>query len=152
MQSFLSLIVFFMLVGAASATGAFFQPGEWYAALAKPPWTPPDWVFPIAWAVLYIMIAIAGWRVYGRDFSQPAMLAWIVGLALNALWSVIMFGQHQIGLAALEIAALWLSIVAFIAFSWNVDRTASLLFVPYLAWVSYAGVLNATVYRLNPGA
>ena len=96
------------------------------------------------------MIAVAGWRVFEREGLGPALIVWAVSLQLNAAWSVFMFKEHQIAYAALDISALWLSIVAFIALTWNSSRLASLLFVPYLAWVSYAAALNFAIWQLNP--
>jgi tryptophan-rich sensory protein len=150
MKSVLSLVVFLALVAAAALTGMQYLPGAWYEALAKPEWTPPNWLFPPVWTVLYIMIAVAGWRVYEKQGVGQALLVWIVSLQLNAAWSVFMFREHQIGLAAGDITALWLSIVAFIAVTWNSNRLASLLFVPYLVWVSYAAALNFAIWQLNP--
>lgn len=149
---FISLFVFIALVGAAAATGGRFMPGEWYQSLAKPSWTPPDWLFPIAWTVLYFMIAVAGWLVWRREGFRLALAIWGLGLLLNATWSYVMFGRHDIGLALVDIAALWLSIAAFIWASWSVDRNAAYLFAPYLAWVSFAAALNAAVWSMNGAA
>ncbi len=128
------------------------MPGPWYEALTKPEWTAPNWLFAPAWAILYVLIAVAGWRVYERQGFGPALGVWFVGLALNGLWSVLMFGQHQIGLAAVDIVLLWTTVVAFIALNWRTDRIASVLFLPYLAWITYATALNTAVYVLNPQA
>lgn len=150
MKSLPSLAVFLALVAAAALTGMTYLPGAWYETLAKPDWTPPNWVFPPVWTVLYVLIAIAGWRVFEREGISRALLVWAISLQLNAAWSVIMFREHQIGLAAADISALWLTIVAFIALTWNTSRLASLLFVPYLAWISYAAALNFAIWHLNP--
>jgi benzodiazapine receptor len=149
MKSLLSLVVFLALVAAAALTGMTYLPGEWYEALVKPSWTPPNWVFPPAWTVLYVMIALAGWRVFEKQGIVPALIVWIVSLQLNAAWSVLMFKEHLIDYALADIAALWLSIVAFIALTWDTNRLASLLFVPYLLWVSYAAALNFAIWQLN---
>lgn len=147
---FISLFIFFGLVGAAAVTGARYMPGEWYQSLAKPSWTPPDWLFPIAWTVLYFMIAIAGWLVWQKQGVGPALAVWLIGLVLNAAWSYVMFGRHDIGLALVNVTALWVSLLAFIVLAWNVDRNASYLFMPYLVWVSFATALNAAVWQMNP--
>lgn len=147
---FISLLVFIGLVGAAAVTGARYMPGPWYQSLAKPSWTPPDWLFPIAWTVLYFMIAIAGWKVWKAEGVGPALVVWLIGLVLNAAWSYLMFGRHEIGLALIDVSAMWISLVAFIWLSWNVDRDAAYLFMPYLVWVSFATALNAAVWRMNP--
>lgn len=149
MHAYLSFAGFFLVTLAAAAVGSIFMPGPWYETLAKPSWTPPNWLFPPAWTVLYILIAIAGWRVYSVQGFGPAVFVWGLNLAINAAWSYIMFGQHQIGLAAVDVTALWLTIVAFIVLAWPVDRTAALLFVPYLVWVTYAAALNFAIWRMN---
>jgi tryptophan-rich sensory protein len=145
----LSLMVFLALTAAAAATGIQFRPGEWYETLVKPEWTPPNWLFPPVWTALYIMIAIAGWRVWLAQGLGRATIIWAIALALNAVWSYLMFGQHQIALAAIDIVLLLIAIVAFIAVSSSVDKLAMALFVPYLAWVSYAAALNIAILRLN---
>ena len=148
-SSWVSLIVFLGLVAATSVTGASFRPGVWYEALAKPSWTPPNWVFPVVWTILYVMIAVAGWLVYEREGIGASLAIWLVALALNGLWSYLMFGQRQIGLAAADLTALWVAVLAFIILTWPEDRMASLLFMPYLAWISYAGALNLAILRMN---
>jgi tryptophan-rich sensory protein len=149
MKSLLALVIFLALVAAAALTGSSYLPGEWYEALAKPAWTPPNWLFPPVWATLYVMIAVAGWRVFERQGIVPALIVWAVSLQLNAAWSVLMFREHLIGFALADIIALWLSIVAFIVLTWTPNRLASLLFVPYFIWVSYAAALNFAIWRLN---
>lgn len=149
MSQYVSLVVFFMIVAAAASAGAVFTTGPWYEALAKPWWTPPNWLFPIAWSVLYLMIAVAGWRVWNVQGFGPALVVWGIGLILNAAWSWIMFGRNEIGLALIDLVLMWISIVAFIVLALPVDRTAALLFAPYLVWVSYAGALNFVIWLRN---
>jgi benzodiazapine receptor len=148
-KRYTSLFVFLALVAAASATGALYEPGPFYAALAKPAWTPPDWIFAPAWAILYVMIALAGWIVWRAQGLGAALWVWLVQLCLNAAWPWLMFGRKQIDMAMIDVTAMWLVIVAFIVVAWPVRRSASLLFVPYLAWVSFAAALNFAVLRLN---
>ena len=145
----LTFLLFLGLTVAAAAIGAMFQPGAWYQALIKPAWTPPNWLFGPVWTVLYVMIAIAGWLVWREQGLSFVVVVWALQLVLNGAWSWIMFGQHQIGLALADIFLLWISIVLFAVLAWPVSLTASLLFVPYLAWVSYAGALNFAIWRLN---
>lgn len=149
MTKYLSLIPFIVLVCVAATTGAMFKPGPWYAALNKPWWTPPDWLFPVAWTVLYLMIAIAGWLAWRAGGIGPAVIIWGVGLILNALWSYLMFGRHDIGLALIDIAGLWIATAAFIWAAWNLAPVAAYLFLPYLLWVTFAAALNFEVWRLN---
>jgi translocator protein len=149
MQSFAAFVVFALLVVVAASSGATFMPGEWYAALNKPAWTPPDWLFPVAWTILYIMIALAGWLAWRAAGWSAAVAIWGVALILNALWSYLMFGRHDIGLALVDVAALWLAIAAFIWTAWPLDARAAALFVPYLLWVTFAAALNFAVWQMN---
>lgn len=144
-----SLVVFAALVIAAAATGATYKPGAWYAELNKPWWTPDDWVFPVVWTILYFMIGIAGWLAWRDGGWSGAIVAWGLGLAFNAAWSCIFFEMQDIRLALADIGALWLATAAFIVLAWKHNRSASLLFVPYLAWVTLAAALNYEIWRLN---
>jgi benzodiazapine receptor len=149
MQNLGSLLVFAVLVVAAASSGASFMPGPWYAALSKPTWTPPDWLFPVAWIVLYAIIAIAGWLAWRAGGWTTAVLIWGAGLILNALWSYFMFGRHDIFLALVDVTALWLASAAFIWAAWPLDARAAYLFMPYLVWVTFAAALNFAVWRMN---
>lgn len=143
------LLVFLALVAAAAALGVVFKPGAWYTGLAKPAWTPPDWLFGPVWTVLYVMIAVSGWLVWNRAASSPAMALWFAQLLFNALWSWIFFGMHRMGLGFLDIAMMWICIFAFVILAWPVSKAAAAMFVPYWLWVSYAGALNFALWRLN---
>jgi tryptophan-rich sensory protein len=150
MKNGLSLAVFFTLVlGGGLVIGFLTAPGDWYALLAKPSFNPPGWVFGPAWTVLYILIAIAGWRVWNRDRSGWSMKLWWAQLALNFLWTPIFFSAHQIGLAFAVILVLLVVILSFIVTSWRQDRAASWMFVPYAAWVAFASTLNGSIFALN---
>jgi len=144
-----ALVVFLALVALAAYSGVRHLPGPFYEQIAKPDWTPPDWVFAPVWAVLYVMIAFAGWIVWRAQGLGPAFWVWLVQLVLNAAWPWIMFGQKEITHALLDIFALWLAIAVFIRLTWPVRRTASLLFVPYFLWVTFAAALNFEIWRLN---
>ncbi|WP_028133708.1 TspO/MBR family protein [Bradyrhizobium japonicum] len=137
------------VVGIGWLIGATNPPGEWYAGLAKPGFVPPNWAFPVAWTILYTLIAIAGWRTFRRDPRGKAMLAWAAQMALNFAWSPVMFTMHQIGAALVILIALLGAIVTYIGLELSRDRLAAALFVPYAAWVAFAGVLNAAIWRLN---
>jgi translocator protein len=137
------------VVGGGLLIGATNLPGNWYSGLVKPSFNPPDWLFPPAWTVLYILVAIAGWRTFQEQPRSLAMGFWYAQLALNFAWSPVMFSLHAIALALVIIVALLISILGFIFLQWPRDRTAALLFVPYAAWVSFATLLNATLWQLN---
>lgn len=149
MTRYASLLVFIALVAAASYAGMTYMPGPFYAALQKPAWTPPDQVFPVVWTALYVMIALSGWIAWRAQGFGPLLWLWLLQLLLNAAWPYLMFGEKQVGHAFVDIVALWLSIAAFIAVAWPVRRTAALLFVPYLLWVTLAAALNFEIWRLN---
>jgi translocator protein len=124
----------------------------WYASLAKPWFTPPDWVFGPVWTTLYVLMAIAAWRVsrVPRALRPPGTMAIFVSqLALNAIWSPVFFGLEALRLALAVIISLFAAIVATLVAFGRVDRCAALLMAPYLAWVGYAAVLNAAIDALN---
>jgi benzodiazapine receptor len=146
----LALILFLVLVvGGGLAIGYLTAPGEWYAGLAKPWFNPPGWVFAPVWTVLYVLIAVAGWRTFERDRVGWPMRLWWTQLALNFLWSPFFFAAHQVGLALVVILLLLAAILAFIVMAWRQDRFAEWLFTPYAAWVGFATVLNAAIFALN---
>lgn len=138
-----------LVVGGGMLIGFLTAPGPWYEALAKPSFNPPNWLFGPAWTTLYVLIAIAGWRIWQRERSGRAMQLWGLQLGLNFLWSPVFFALHQTGLALLVVLLLLASILAFIAVAWNRDRIAAWLFVPYAAWVAFASALNAALWQLN---
>lgn len=152
-KTILGLCGWLLACFAAAAMGGLFMPGEWYASLQKPAWNPPGWIFGPVWTALYTMMAVAAWLVWKRGgfVAQRRPLAlFLTQLSLNALWTPLFFGLHWPGLAFAEILLLWLAIAATIAAFRPVSRPAMLLLVPYLAWVSFAAVLNFKLWRLNP--
>jgi benzodiazapine receptor len=122
---------------------------DWYPTIAKPAWTPPSWIFGPVWTALYAMMAVAAWLVWRRVGWGGALVWFAVQLALNATWSPVFFGLHRIGLALLNIILLWLAIAGTTVTFGRVMPAAGILFVPYLAWVSFAVALNFAIWRLN---
>lgn len=143
--------IFLLACCAAGATGAVFQPGRWYETLDKPSWTPPDWAFPVAWTTIYLLISFAGARVAVLEGNAYAMAFWASQAAFSTLWTPIFFGLRRMKGALLVMVPLWLSVAACVWFNFQLDFWAGLAFLPYLAWVTVAAALNATVWRLNPG-
>lgn len=144
--------IFLLACAGAGMTGGLFPPGDWYASLRKPRWTPPNWLFPLAWTTLYVFMATAGARVAVRPDNGLAMALWSLQIAFNGLWTPVFFGLRKLAGGMAVLVALWLSVAATLVALWQVDWIAGLLFVPYLAWVSVAGALNLAVWRMNPGA
>ncbi len=143
-------IIFLASCGAAAATGAMFSPGKWYEDLSKPAWTPPNWLFPIAWTALYISIAVAAARVAPLEGNAYAMAFWAMQIAFNALWTPVFFGLQNIRGALVVIGILWVAVLGTLITMWPLDALAGWLIVPYLIWVSYAGALNASIALRNP--
>lgn len=153
LASFIALGGFLAMNFAASATGAIFRPGDWYAALRKPWWTPPNLAFPIVWSSLFLANAVAGWLVWQTAglAALPALVLYVLSLGLNAAWSYLFFGLRRIRWALAEVALLWLSIAAVMLAFWPIRPLATLLIAPYLVWVTIAALLNLRLVQLNPG-
>ncbi|WP_051011665.1 TspO/MBR family protein [Nitratireductor pacificus] len=141
-------IAFIVAIGLG--IGYITAPGEWYAGLSKPAFNPPAWVFGPVWTVLYVLIAIAGWRIWRLAPGSGAMKLWIAQMILNWLWSPAFFGAEAPRLALGIILALLASILLFMARAWTLDRWSVVLFVPYAAWAAFASVLNGAIAYLNP--
>lgn len=142
-----------LMVGAVGSLVTTPKIPTWYAGLAKPAWTPPDALFPIVWTTLYVLMAVALWRLWQLHRPSPgrrlAIWLWFVQLALNALWSPVFFGMEAVGAALAVILVLWLAIAATIWAAARIDHVAAGLLTPYLLWVSYATALNAAILALN---
>lgn len=152
MKTVLRFLAFVLVCQLAGFIGSIFTtpsiPG-WYAGLVKPSFNPPNWVFAPVWTLLYLVIAIAGWRTWQRGSRTAPMTAWFIQLGLNFIWSPVFFGAHRIGLALAIIVALLAAILCFIVTAWPRDHVASWLFMPYAAWVAFATLLNAALWHLN---
>jgi len=151
----LGLIVILMICLGAGGLGAMATTPEiegWYKTLEKPAWNPPDWVFGPVWTALYVLMAIAAWIIWKKHGSRPAAIPLTlfgIQLLLNIAWSWIFFAAHQPGWAFAEIVILWLAILATTVSFFRESKLAGWLLAPYLAWVSFASVLNFTIWRLN---
>ncbi len=146
----LALAGFIVVTFCAPLTGLVALPGAWYEGLNKPVWNPPAWVFGPAWTTLYALMAVAAWLVWRQDGWRRPLLLYFGQLALNAAWTPIFFGAHTMGWALVEIVMLWVAILLTMRSFHRVDRTAGWMFAPYLAWVTFATILNFTLWRLNP--
>ena len=151
-QSILALLAMLAVTFTAAALASRFPVDQWYAALSKPAWNPPNWLFGPVWGILYLLMAIAAWLVWRESGLAGAALplgVYLLQLVLNAAWSWLFFGRHQLGLAFIEILLLWGAILVTIILFWSVKPLSGILLVPYLLWVTFAAVLNVTLWRLN---
>lgn len=156
LRSWTRLAVCLALCAAAGVLGSLATTPEiltWYAGLDKPAWTPPNIAFPIAWTLLYLMMAVAWWRLWDRAPASPArsraIALFLVQLLLNAAWSPLFFGRHAItgGLAVIVLLAV--ALAALLPAAFRADRASGWLLAPYLAWVCYAAALNAAIAAMN---
>ena len=137
-------------IGSLATTRAI---PTWYKGLVKPSFNPPEWLFGPAWTMLYLLMAVAVFLVWKQGFGVPgvklALAVFLVQLVLNALWSVLFFGLRSPLAGLVEIAVLWVAILATIILFFRVSVPAGVLLLPYIAWVSFAALLNAAILRLN---
>ncbi len=143
----------FTFLAAISGAVTARTAAAFYAQLDKPRWAPPAWAFGPAWSVLYCLMATAAWTIW-RDFgfsgARLALTLYVVQLGLNALWSYLFFVRHSGRWSTYEAAMLWLGVASTMVAFWRLHPSAGILFVPYLAWVSIATALAASVWRRNP--
>ena len=156
MKKTMRILAFILVCELAGIMSSFFTtpsiPG-WYAGLAKPPFNPPNWVFAPVWTILYVLMGLSAYLVYEKGQKRKEVrvaLADFAGqLVLNALWSIVFFGTHQILGAVVLIVVLWAMILATMLLFSRISKAASYLLVPYILWVSFAAVLNISLYVLN---
>ena len=151
-KSILGAIGALVLTFGAAYVGSRFPVDEWYTALAKPSWNPPNWLFGPVWSVLYLLMAISVWLVWKKEGVVGAIVPlsiFLLQLVLNAAWSWLFFGTHEMGIAFIEIVVLWIAILVNIILFWKINPINGILLLPYLLWVSFASVLNYTLWRLN---
>lgn len=142
-----------LVIGFGGSLFTTTGPGSWYETINKPPWNPPNGIFGPVWTALYILMGIALFLVWQKEkpgkVKQTSILFFSIQLILNFFWSVIFFGEHQIGLAFFEIILLWLMIIFTIFMFARLSKPAAWLMVPYISWVSFAAILNYTIWQLN---
>ena len=154
-KTILILLISIIVAQLAGAVGSIFTASSiesWYAFLEKPVFSPPNWLFAPAWITLYILMGIAAfliWQKRGEAGAKSALYFYGGQLILNSLWSVIFFGFQNPFLAFLEIIVLWLLIALTTVKFYRIEKAAGLLFVPYILWVTFAMVLNFSIWQLN---
>jgi translocator protein len=152
-SKFLVSIILTMGIGFLGSVFTMPEIQGWYLHLNKPVWNPPNWLFAPVWSALYLSMGIALFRVWKKDAEsdrkQWAIIIFAAQLLLNFCWSFIFFKQHQLGWAFVELVVMWLAILLTIIGFSRIDKLAAWLLVPYISWVSFAGILNYTVWHLN---
>ncbi len=156
MKKALTILAFILVCELAGFVGSVFTrpsiPG-WYAGLVKPSFNPPNWIFAPVWTTLYVLMGLSAFLVYEKGLKKnevkKALGVFAVQLVLNALWSIVFFGAHMILGAAVLIVVLWALIAASIWLFSRISKAAAYLLVPYILWVSFATVLNISLYVLN---
>ncbi len=141
-----------LCLGIGSVFGAMFRPGEWYAALNKPFFNPPNWLFAPTWTLLYILMGIAVgriWRLSPSPARTRALRMFAVQLALNASWTPVFFGAHSLTGGLAVILCMALAIIVTVQHFHPLDRLAAWLLAPYLAWVAFASLLNMSLLVMN---
>jgi len=153
LKKIILLIVSIIICQGAGFIGSIFTTpkiGSWFAGLIKPSFNPPNWIFAPVWTSLFLLMGIALFLVIqGKPLPKFALIAFVVQLILNILWSYLFFGLQNPMIAFMEIIILWLAILTTIYLFWPINKTAAYLLIPYIAWVSFASVLNFSLWRLN---
>lgn len=155
LQSLPSLLAWIVGTSLAAVSGAVTarSASAFYAQLNRPPWAPPAWAFGPAWTVLYILMAVAAWRIWrahGFDGARVELTLYAVQLAFNAAWSWFFFVRRTGVGATIDVLCMLIAITATLIAFWRRDPIAGALFLPYLAWVSFAAALTISVWRRNP--
>lgn len=145
----MTFFIFLLACAAAATTGVMFKPGEWYDSLAKPGFTPPNWAFPVAWTVIYVLLAWAGYRLSLIPGSQTVLALGAAQIALNTLWTPVFFGAHQVLAAMVILTLLWLVVATMVVLAVQLDLVTGLILFPYLAWLCVAAALNFSILIKN---
>jgi translocator protein len=154
-NSLAALIVFIVVCLGVAGAGTIFTTGavrNWYPAIHKPSWTPPEWLFGPVWTSLYLMMAIAAWLVWQKRGSvdvKSALWLFTFQLVLNAAWSPLFFGLKSPLAGLMAIIPLWVAILATLLSFWKISPAAGGLLVPYWLWVSFATALNFSIWKMN---
>jgi tryptophan-rich sensory protein len=146
------LVAIVIAVAVGMIGGLATEIGPWYLELTKPAWQPPDWLFGPMWTMIYIFTGVAGvraWRLGNGRQRGLFMSALTINCVLNVLWSILFFYMKRPDIALIEVALLWLSVLAMAMITWPYTKRASLLLLPYLIWVAIASYLNWTIVKLN---
>jgi len=157
LKDIFKLLISIVVCQCAGLIGSIFSITAiptWYAALQKPPFTPPNWLFAPAWITLYLLMGISAFIIWRRGLEsrriKVALLVFLIQLDLNALWSVTFFGLQSPLYGVIVIVALWIAILFTILHFFKISTAAGALLLPYILWVSFATALNVSIWMLNP--
>ena len=151
-NKYLSLGLILLVTFAASGIGGFVTSSSkepWYSEIILPTFNPPSWVFGPVWSTLYVFMSIAIWKVWNITQDRQILKIYFFHLFFNAIWSVIFFGFHNIGLALADLIIILLFIILLMKSYYKISKTSFYLMVPYLIWTSYAFILNTSIFLLN---
>jgi len=154
-MNWIKLIISIVGCQFAGIIGSFFTRKSipvWFSNLKKPEFNPPDWIFGPVWITLYLLMGISFYLIWKNEDNpsiKTAVVVFIFQLVLNSLWTIIFFGLKSFGIAFLEIIVLWIFILICIIQFYPISVTASVLLIPYLIWVSFASILNYSIWKLN---
>ncbi|SDG13814.1 tryptophan-rich sensory protein TspO [Pseudomonas abietaniphila] len=145
----MTFYIFLIACCAAATTGIIFKPGAWYASLQKPRFTPPNWLFPVAWTTIYLLLAWAGYRLTQLPGSETVLALWAAQIALNTLWTPVFFGANRMLAAMVILAVLWVVVAVMVVMALQLDVITGLILFPYLVWLCVAAALNFSILRQN---
>ncbi len=151
-NKYLSLVLFLIITFAASAIGSFTTSAfkePWYSQIILPTFNPPSWVFGPVWTTLYVFMSIAIWKAWRISKDEKLLKIYFIHLFFNAIWSIIFFGFHNIGLALINLIIILSFIILLMKIYYNINKTSFYLMIPYLIWSSYALILNTSIFLLN---
>ena len=143
-------LIYLIICFSAASTGALFPTGKWYKELAKPKFNPPDWAFPIAWSLLYPLMAYAATQMSSNSDREYPMAFWTLQIVFNTLWTPVFFGLNRIRTGMIIMSCLWISVTLTVGSFYWADPFLGLILVPYFLWVTFAAILNYALLKLNP--
>ena len=151
-NKYLSLVIILLITFIAPMIGsytttAFKEP--WYSEIILPSFNPPSWVFAPVWSTLYLLMTIAIWKIWINSFNTRILKIYLVHLFFNSTWSIVFFGFHLIGLALVNLIIILIFIIFLMKEYSRINKISFYLMIPYLAWSSYALVLNSSIFLLN---
>ena len=151
-KDLVGLAFWVVLTFSVAALASQFEPDEWYTNIAKPTWTPPGWLFGPVWGILYLSMSVSTWLVWlqrHKTAVSRSLIFYFAQLAINGIWSWLFFGRQWIGLALIDLIVLVILVAITVVMFLRVRKTAGLMLLPYLLWISFSAALNFQIWRMN---